>query len=145
VSRAAATVFRPRRARLVIYPVAGVFLVMFTSFAVLLPNTWGIGSRLAVLAFAVAVLWFLHRLASVRIVARDQVVEVVNILRGRRLEWAEIVGVRLLRDDPWLMLDLADGYSMAAMGVQKADGDHAREQAQRFAAMVNAHTRTDHD
>jgi hypothetical protein len=43
------------------------------------------------------------------------------------------------------MLDLADGYSMAAMGVQKADGDHAREQAQRFAAMVNAHTRTDHD
>jgi Bacterial PH domain len=145
VTEDAVTVFRPRRARLVIYPVVAVFLALFGTVAVLLPETWGIGSRLGVVAFAVVVAGFLQRLAAVRIVARDRSVDVVNILHSRRLEWAEIVGVRLLRDDPWLMLDLADGYAMAAMGVQKSDGDYAREQAQRFAALVNAHTRTEQD
>ncbi len=48
--------------------------------------------------------------------------------------------MRLLRDDPWMMLDLSDGTAMAAMGVQKADGAHAQEQAERFARMVAEHT-----
>ena len=83
---------------------------------------WSLGSRLALVAVALAVAYFLHRLAAVRVVADDAGVSVINIVHRRRLEWPEVVGVRLLRDDPWMMLDLSDGSAMAAMGVQKADG-----------------------
>lgn len=140
------TVFRPRLARAVIYPCLVLVVGALVAGAVTLPSTgrhaWGTGSRLALVAFAALVAWFLHRLASVRVVADERGVTVVNILRSKRLEWAEIVGVRLLRDDAWMMLDLADGEAMAAMGVQKSDGAHAQEQARQFARLVNDHTRT---
>jgi hypothetical protein len=139
-------VFRPRRARLVIYPAAVALFIVLVGGAMLMPSEgrqgWGVGSRISVVLFALVVVWFLHRLAAVRIVAEDEGVTVINILRSRRLEWPEIVGVRLLRDDAWLMLDLADGEAMAAMGVQKSDGARARDQAEQFARMVADHSRT---
>jgi hypothetical protein len=139
-------VFRPRRARLVIYPAATALFLVLAGSAVLLPtggvHPWGVGSRAGIVFVAAASVWFLHRLAAVRVETDEAGVTVVNILRRRRLEWAEIVGVRLLRDDPWLMLDLSDGEAMAAMGVQKSDGRYAQEQAQRFARMVVEHSHT---
>ena len=139
------TVFRPRRARLVIYPSAALVLVALVGGAVFAPSEgpggWSLGSRLALGTVALAVAYFLHRLAAVRVVADEGGVSVVNIVHRRRLEWPEIVGVRLLRDDPWMMLDVADGSAMAAMGVQKADGPYAQEQATRFARMVAERTR----
>ncbi len=140
------TVFRARRARMVIYPSAAIVLAAFAGGAVLVPSEgpsgWGLGSRLALVAVALAGVYFLHRLAAVRVVADDAGVTVVNIVHSRRVEWAEVVGVRLLRDDPWMMLDLSDGQALAAMGVQKADGAYAQEQAAQFARMVAERTRT---
>jgi hypothetical protein len=145
----ATTVFRPRRARLVIYPCAALVLVALIGGAVFAPSEgaggWSLESRLALGTVALAVAYFLHRLADVRVVADDGGVSVINIVHRRRLEWPEIVGVRLLRDDPWMMLDVADGSAMAAMGVQKADGAHAQEQATRFARMVAERTRAPGD
>jgi hypothetical protein len=140
VTNRGTTVFRPRRARQVIYPSAAVVLVALIGGAVFAPaegpSRWGLGSRLALVAVALGVAYFLHRLAAVRVVADDAGVSVINIVHSRRLEWPEVVGVRLLRDDPWMMLDLSDGEAMAAMGVQKSDGAYAQEQAARFARMV---------
>jgi hypothetical protein len=140
-------VLRPRRARAVVYTCATVLFVVLAGIAVLLPsrgpNAWGLGSRVAVVLFAAVCVWFLHRLASVRIETDDQGATVVNILTRRRLEWAEIVGVRLSRDDAWLMLDVSDGSSLAAMGVQRSEGELAREQADRFARLVAAHAPPD--
>lgn len=140
------TVFRPRRARLVIYTCVALVLVALGGGAVLAPSEgasrWGLGSRVALIAVALGVAYFLHRLADVRVVADGDGVSVINIVHRRRLEWPEVVGVRLLRDDPWMMLDLSDGEAMAAMGVQKADGAYAQEQASRFARMVAERTRT---
>jgi hypothetical protein len=145
----ATTVFRPRRARLVIYPCAALVLVALVGGAAFVPSEgaggWSLGSRLALGAVALAVAYFLHRLAAVRVVADDAGASVINIVHRRRLEWAEVVGVRLLRDDPWMMLDLSDGSAMAAMGVQKADGAYAQEQAQRFARMVAERTQAPGD
>jgi hypothetical protein len=139
------TVFRPRRARLVIYPSAALVLVALIGGAVFAPSEgaggWTLGSRLALVAIALAVAYFLHRLGAVRVLADDAGVSVINIVHRRRLEWPEVIGVRLLRDDPWMMLDLSDGSAMAAMGVQKADGAFAQEQATRFARMVAERTR----
>ena len=83
----------------------------------------------------------LHRLAVVRVETSDDGVLVVNVIGRRRLEWAEVVGVRLSRDDPWMLLDLSDGQALAAMGVQKSEGERAQRQARDFARMVQEHTR----
>ena len=130
-------VLRPRRARLVVYPCAAALFVVLTGVAFLLPGEgqhgWGIGSRLAVVVFALGCVWFLHRLASVRVETDEEGATVVNILTRRRLEWSEVVGVRLSRDDAWMMLDVSDGSSLAAMGVQRSEGERATAQAREFA------------
>jgi hypothetical protein len=140
-------VLRPRRARLIVYPTAAVLLVVLCGIAVLLPSGgphgWGLGSRLSVVAFALVCVWFLHRLASVRVETDDKGATVVNILTRRRLEWSEIVSVRLSRDDAWLMLDVSDGSTLAAMGVQRSEGGLAQQQARDFARMVAEGSRTD--
>lgn len=142
-------VLRPRRARVVVYGCATALFVVLTGIAVLLPsggsNPWGPGSRIAVVVLAAACVWLLHRLGSVRVETDAHGATVVNVLTRRRLEWAEIVGVRLSRDDAWLMLDVSDGSSLAAMGVQRSEGALAQEQAQQFARMVSERSRTDGD
>ncbi len=45
-------------------------------------------------------------------------VTVVNLTRTRRLSWAQIVRVNLRVGDPWVFLDLSDGTSMPALGIQ---------------------------
>jgi hypothetical protein len=131
----------------VVYASAAALFVVLAGIAVLLPsggpNPWGPGSRIAVVVFALGCVWFMHRLASVRLEADDDGVTVVNILTRRRLEWAEVVGVRLSRDDAWLMLDVSDGSSLAAMGVMKSEGARGQEQARRFARMVAEHNPAD--
>jgi hypothetical protein len=132
-----------------VYVCAAAVLVVLVGIAVLLPSggphPWGPGSRLAVVVFALASVWFLHRLASVRLETDDAGLTVVNVLTRRRLEWAEVVGVRLSRDDAWLMLDVSDGSTLAAMGVMRSEGELAQRQARRFAQMVSDHSRTDGD
>jgi hypothetical protein len=139
------TVFRPVRARAVVYVVALAVLVTLVALAISLPSggphPWGVGSRLGVVAVGVAFVLVLHRLADVRVEASDAGVLVVNVVGRRRLEWAEVVGVRLLRDDPWMLLDLSDGQALAAMGVQKSEGERAQRQAREFARLVTEHTR----
>ncbi len=136
-------VFRPRVARAVVYACAAALSVVLVGIAVLLPSggphPWGLGSRIGVVLFAGAVAWFLHRLAAVRLVTDASGVEVVNVLTHRRLEWAEVVSVRLSRDDAWLMLDVSDGTSLAAMGVQRSEGELAQRQAREFARLVSEH------
>ena len=132
---------------MVVYVAATGLFVVLTGIAFLLPSGgehgWGLGSRLAVVVFALGCVWFLHRLASVRVVTDDDGATVVNILRRRRLEWSEIVGVRLSRDDAWMMLDVSDGTALAAMGVQRSEGERAQQQARDFARMVTEHSRVE--
>jgi len=138
-------VFRPVRARVVVYGCAAGVLTAMTLLAVSLPSSgphrWGLESRLGVVAIGVAVVLVLHRLAAVRVETSATGVRVVNVLGRRRLEWAEIVGVRLLQDDAWMMLDLSDGQALAAMGVQRSEGARAQRQARDFARLVQVHTR----
>jgi hypothetical protein len=139
------TVFRPVRARAVVYVCAAAVLVTLVALAIVLPSggphPWGTGSRLGVVLFALLAVAVLHRLASVRVETSDDGILVANVIGRRRLEWAEVVGVRLSRDDPWMLLDLSDGTALAAMGVQKSEGERAQRQAREFARMVQDHTR----
>jgi hypothetical protein len=139
-------VLRPRRARVIVYGCAVALFAALVLIAVALPSggahPWGLGSRVSLIAFALAAVVLLHRLASVRIEASDQGVLVVNVIGRRRLAWTQIVGVRLSQDDSWLVLDLDDGSAMQAMGVARSEGVAAQEQARAFARLVNQHSTT---
>ena len=41
---------------------------------------------------------------------------------------------------PWVQLDLADGDTLAVMGIQRADGACADAEARRLATLVAQHT-----
>jgi len=134
---------------MVIYPVAAVVVAGMVLGAVIAPSTgptpFGLLDRLAVVALGLIIAAGLIRLAAVRVVTGPAGVEVVNIVRRTRLDWAQVVNVRLSRDDPWVMLDLSDGESLAAMGIQQADGAYGLAQAHELARLVREHSRTERD
>ena len=61
-----------------------------------------------------------------RVVAEPDRLEVVNGYKRREYDWAQIVAIRLPAGAPWVTLDLADGTTAAAMGIQGSDGDRSR-------------------
>ncbi len=61
-------------------------------------------------------------LARSRVVAREDGLVVVNGYRTRRFEWNEVLSVQLRAGSPWAVLDLSDGTTVAAMGIQGSDG-----------------------
>lgn len=138
-SRSERVVFRPRTARRVIYPVGGLLVVTWVAGAIALPagpTGFALADRVALVLLGLAVMYVLHRVADVRIECDEEGLTVVNVLRSRRLAWAEVVAVRLGAAEPWVVLDLADGTALPAMGIQGSDGDHARRQAAQLARMV---------
>ncbi|MDP9417784.1 MAG: PH domain-containing protein [Actinomycetota bacterium] len=141
------TRFRPLWARRVILPMEAIAVLTFGFGFVALPREgpepWGVFDLTGLVVIAAAIVAFLHRLAAVRVEADEQGITVVNILRRRRLDWAEILGVRLPPAEPWLILDLSDGTALPAMGVQGSDGAYARAQAMDLARLVAAKTRTE--
>jgi hypothetical protein len=132
--------WRPRLGRVVPYVLAVAALAGFVTVALILNGEGPSGARLLdrvlLVAFGVFVAFMLHRYGSVRVTADDEGLVVRNLLRSRRLEWAEVLNVRLAPGDPWVYLDLADGTSLAAMGIQGADGARGRAQAIELAALV---------
>lgn len=93
-------------------------------------------NKVSFVAFAVAVTWLLWRLGGVHAVPTASGLTVRNLIYTRRLEWAQIVEVRLGPNDPWVRLDLADGGTLAVMGVQRADGERGMAEARRLRSLV---------
>ncbi len=79
----------------------------------------------------------LYALARSRVQAREDGLVVVNGYRKRVFAWAEIVAVRLSPGAPWVVLDLADGTTSSAMGIQGSDGARARTAVRQLRALVD--------
>ena len=75
-------------------------------------------------AMAAAVAWGLVRC---RLTATTSELQVVNGFRTHRYEWAEVLAVHMPSGAPFPTLDLADGTSRTALGIQASDGDRARQ------------------
>lgn len=141
--------FRPRAARYVATGAAVALVAGLTFLAVVIPPRlavtvpWVDRVGYALLAFAGA--WFLLRQAGVRADADEDGLTVRNLIFTRRLAWPEIVSVRFGPDRPWVQLDLANGETLAVMGIQRADGDLATREARRLATLVARHTPTPPD
>jgi hypothetical protein len=65
-------------------------------------------------------------LARSRVVAEPDRLVVVNGYRRRVFEYAAVVDAHLPPGAPWVTLDLADGTTVSAMGIQGSDGARAQ-------------------
>jgi hypothetical protein len=83
-----------------------------------------------------------YALSRSRVDARVDGLTVVNGYKKRRFEWSEVIAVTLKPGSPWVILDLSDGTSIPAMGIQGSDGARATRQVKLLRAMVEANSRT---
>ncbi|MEY9989840.1 hypothetical protein ABIE67_001872 [Streptomyces sp. V4I8] len=109
--------FRPGRTRAVLLSAGAAIFVVITAVALLLEKL-GPGERLSFILTGALMFGVLAMLARVKVVVDESGVTVVNIASRRRLEWAEIVQVNLRPGDPWVFLNLSDGTSLPALGIQ---------------------------
>jgi hypothetical protein len=82
---------------------------------------------------AVAVAWSLYRC---RVTATAGGLEVVNGYRTHHYEWPEVLAVHMPPGAPFATLDLADGTSRLALGIQSSDGDRARQAVRELRVLV---------
>jgi hypothetical protein len=132
-----AATWRPRKARIIPYVLALVVVAGMVVLAVAMPPTWHLGDRLGLVFVGLLVAGVLHMLARSRITADDRGVTVVNGLRTHEYEWAEVLGVSMPEGAPWPTLDLADGSTLAAMGIQASDGDRAHRAVAELTELVH--------
>jgi hypothetical protein len=109
--------FRPGRTRAVLLSAGAAIFVVITTVAMLLEQL-SAGERLSFVLTAALLCGVLLLLARPKVVADETGVTVVNIAGSRHLAWAEILRVNLRPGDPWVFLDLSDGTSLPALGIQ---------------------------
>ncbi|MER6787792.1 PH domain-containing protein [Streptomyces sp. NPDC000658] len=130
--------FRPGRTRAVLLAAGAAILVVISAVAMLLEQL-GPGERLSFILTGALIFGVLAQIARVRVVADDAGVTVVNIAGRRRLAWAEILRVNLRPGDPWVFLDLSDGTSLPALGIQPGiDKRQAIAHARSLRALAEA-------
>ncbi|MFD3996518.1 PH domain-containing protein [Streptomyces sp. NPDC058548] len=126
--------FRPGRTRVVLITMSVAIFAVISVVAVMLERL-GPGERASFFLTAALLSGGLLLLSRPKVVADDEGVTVVNITRTRRLAWAEILKVNLRPGDPWVFLDLSDGTSLPALGIQPGI---AKESAIRDARALRA-------
>ncbi|MFD9788844.1 PH domain-containing protein [[Kitasatospora] papulosa] len=131
--------FRPTLTRVVLLAVGAAMFVVITAVALTLEKL-GPGERTSFVFVALLFFGVLALLSRPRVTADETGVMVVNITRTRRLAWAEIVRVNLRAGDPWVFLDLSDGTSMPALGIQPGIAkERAVTDARALRALVEFH------
>ena len=90
---------------------------------------------LALLAFSLG-----YALARSRVVAEPDRLVVVNGYRRREFEYAAVVEAHLPPGAPWVTLDLDDGTTVSAMGIQGSDGARAQTALRELRQVLEAAT-----
>lgn len=80
----------------------------------------------------------LQAMSRSKVLADKNSVVVINGFRKRVFARHQVVSVNLGRSAPWATLDLADGTSVAAMGIQGSDGDRARAAVRELRQVLDA-------
>ncbi|MET9086597.1 PH domain-containing protein [Streptomyces sp. NPDC004237] len=131
--------FRPGRTRAILLTAGVAIFATITAVALLLEQL-GPGEQLSFVVTGALIFWVLAQLARVKVVADETGVTVVNITSRRRLEWAEILQVNLRPGDPWVFLNLSDGTSLPALGIQPGVAkERAISDAKALRALAEAH------
>ncbi|MFF0205419.1 PH domain-containing protein [Streptomyces sp. NPDC005017] len=135
--------FRPGRTRAVLLTAATSIFVVVSAVALLLERL-SPGERISFVLTAALLSGVVLMLARPKVVADENGITVVNFASTRRLGWPEIVQVNLRVGDPWVFLDLSDGTSQPAIGIQPGIAkEQAIADARTLRALVEA--RSGHD
>lgn len=100
-------------------------MVVMVTLAIVMPPPFGVADRIGLVIFGGIVAGLLHLVGRPRVVAATTGLTVINSLRTHRYEWAEVVRVNMNAGEPWPTLDLADGSSVGAMGIQGAERERS--------------------
>jgi hypothetical protein len=135
--------FRPGRTRVVLLTGAAAIFVAITAVAGQLEQLTT-AERISFILTAALLAGVLLLLARPKVVADETGVTVVNIVTRRRLEWPQILQVNLRPGDPWVFLDLSDGTSLPALGIQPGIArQRAIADARTLRALVEARAALD--
>lgn len=135
--------FRPGHTRVILLTAGLAMFATITAVALLLEQL-GPGEQLSFVVTGALIFCVLAQLARVKVVADESGVTVVNVASRRHLEWAEIVQVNLRPGDPWVFLNLSDGTSLPALGIQPGIAkQRAIADAKALRALAEAHASHD--
>ncbi len=95
---------------------------------------------LTLFGFGVATALVGYALGRCRVDALDDGLLVVNGFRSRHYPWEQISRITLRHGAPWAILELKDGTTASAMGIQGSDGTRAVTQVKRLRAIMAAST-----
>jgi hypothetical protein len=129
--------WRPRNIRVVAYGLAGVVVATMAVLAVVLPEEFRLTDRIGLVLMGFLGAGVLHLLGRPRLTATERGVTVVNGIRTHVLEWAEIIDIGMPPGEPWPSMDLADGSTLAVMGIQSNDGERARTNLIQFQDLLH--------
>lgn len=116
---------------------AVVVVITMSVLAVVIASPFTLADRVGLVLIGLAIAGLLYQLGRCRVSADDAGVTLVNPFRTRRLAWAEVLGVTMADGEPWPTLDLADGSTVSAMGIQRSDGPRARRALAELRALVH--------
>jgi hypothetical protein len=141
--------FRPFGARIAVFVFGGLLLAVTVTIWLAFPPS----IRAKFTAFQIGTVVFLGLgfaalgwgLARSRVEARLDGVRLVNGYRVRDFEWSEVLSVTLKPGSPWAVMDLSDGTSVSAIGIQGSDGPRATRQVAALRRLVEQNSRTDRD
>ncbi len=139
--------FRPFGVRMAVYVFGGLLVlvtaVIWFTFPGEIRDKFTTFQRGTVIVLGLGFLAIGWGLARCRVEARRDGLRVVNGFRARRLEWSEVVAVSMKPGNPWAVLDLSDGTTAQALGIQASDGARARRQVLELRRLVEVLTRTE--
>lgn len=84
-------------------------------------------------------------MARSRVEARAEGLRLVNGYRVRDYEWSQVLAITLKPGSPWAVMDLSDGTSVSAVGIQGSDGPRAMKQVRQLRALIEENSRTERD
>ncbi|HET9656040.1 MAG TPA: PH domain-containing protein [Kineosporiaceae bacterium] len=138
--------FHPLRARRMSRTIALVEFVVVGAPALFVaesgPGAFGWADRLSIVVLGTLIAAVIFRFSMLVAVPTEDGFTVHNLIRRTELEWAQIVSVRFGGGNPWVLLDLADGETLAVMAIQRADGARGEAEASRLATLVALHSQT---
>ena len=141
--------FRPFGVRIAVYVFAavllGTVLVIWLAFSPHVRAQFSVLQRATVIVFGLAAAACGHALARSRVEARPDSITVINGYRSRRYDWNEVVAITLPTGSPWATVDLSDGTSIAAMGIQGSDGARAVSAVRQVRRLLRQQSRTERD
>jgi hypothetical protein len=134
--------WRPLGVRLAALVFGGALLVIcamaWVGFDEEIRDRFTTPQKVTLVGLGVLVAISLHALSRSRIDADTERVVVVNGYRRRVYARHQVVAVTLPRGAPWATLDLDDGTTVPAMGIQGSDGDRAREAVRELRLVLDS-------